>query len=232
VAIVMGDFYTGSIYPVEYRGAAFFTDFGDPTIRAVQLDANGVLQQSLVVMGSVGTVVEMSMGPDGFMYYVDLYAGRVGRIEYGAAGASFASSDEGDVFYPTLEAEPFVGPRPELWLGAASGVATRGRMPLAASATSSALAIALPVFEQSTASASVGVFAASSSVRSAVRPAPRSSLTPLAPEASDEAFALLLVGDTAPVARDASQDDAPLMPADDTPDEESTDAVLADWPSI
>ncbi len=81
VAIVMGDFYTGTIYPELYQGAVFFTDYGDPTIRALSLDSNGEVDQSLVVTGSVGTVVEMSMGPDGYLYYVDI-GGQIGRFEY------------------------------------------------------------------------------------------------------------------------------------------------------
>lgn len=90
VAIVMGDFYTGTIYPELYQGSVFFTDYGDPTIRALSLDSNGEVAQSLVVTGSVGTVVEMSMGPDGYLYYVDIQ-GTIGRFEYTVAPSAAAS---------------------------------------------------------------------------------------------------------------------------------------------
>ena len=81
VAIVMGDFYTGDIYPELYQNAAFYTDYGDPNIRALTINADNTLEESLFVMGSVGTVVEMSQGPDGYMYYVNI-GGTVGRFEF------------------------------------------------------------------------------------------------------------------------------------------------------
>lgn len=90
VAVVLGDFYTGTEYPSRYQDTLFFTDYGDPTIRALDLDSSGGFQSELVVMGSVGTVVEMSMGLDGLMYYVDL-SGKIGRINYDAGAASVAT---------------------------------------------------------------------------------------------------------------------------------------------
>lgn len=90
VAIVLGDFYTGDLYPSRFNDALFFTDFGDPTVRAITLDAQGELDRSYVVMGSVGQVVEMSMGLDGRMYYVDLQ-GKIGRIDYVEPPAAVAA---------------------------------------------------------------------------------------------------------------------------------------------
>ncbi|MEO0530725.1 MAG: PA14 domain-containing protein, partial [Planctomycetota bacterium] len=58
VAVVLGDFYTGDRYPSRFENTLFFTDYGDPTIRALDLNSSGGLQSELVVMGSVGTVVE------------------------------------------------------------------------------------------------------------------------------------------------------------------------------
>ncbi|MEM8864314.1 MAG: carbohydrate-binding domain-containing protein [Planctomycetota bacterium] len=91
VAMVIGDFYTGQIYPQEFQGAVFFTDFGDPTIRALRLDGDGTVAQQLVVSGSVGAVVEMTMGPDGTMYYVDLNGGRVGRFRFEATASAVSA---------------------------------------------------------------------------------------------------------------------------------------------
>ncbi len=91
-AIAAGDFYTGGNYPDVLDDTLFFTDFGDPTIRALVLNADGSFNRQLVVSGSVGTTVEMTMGPDGHMYYVDLAPGssngKVGRLLFtpGAGG--------------------------------------------------------------------------------------------------------------------------------------------------
>ena len=87
VAVVLGDFYTGSVYPSEYQGTAFFTDFGDPTIRALPFNPDGSVQPPLLVNNGVGAVVEMTMGPDGLMYYVDLLGGNIGRLLFTATGA-------------------------------------------------------------------------------------------------------------------------------------------------
>lgn len=111
VAIVLGDFYTGDEYPSRFDNTLFFTDFGDPTVRAVQLDANGVVTDELVVMGSVGQVIEMSMGPDGRMYYVDL-RGQVGRINYQPASpslviASTEATDAGPTSFVPAERGAF-----------------------------------------------------------------------------------------------------------------------------
>ncbi|MGL4514482.1 MAG: carbohydrate-binding domain-containing protein [Lacipirellulaceae bacterium] len=208
VAIVMGDFYTGTRYPVEYQGAAFFTDYGDPTIRAVQLDANGQLQQSLVVSGSVGTVVEMSMGPDGYMYYVDI-AGSIGRFEYTAPQAALASSDEGDVFVPTLDFEPFVGPRPDLWLDSFAGLVRRAPALVAVFEPQPAFALLVDAPSEDVAetvhpAAAVQSFpVAASSVgvsqhRPVLRPAPRAALTPTEGATADEALLLLVAAGVSP----------------------------------
>ncbi len=90
VAIVMGDFYTGDKYPELYQNAAFYTDYGDPTIRALRINANNTVVENFLVMGSVGIVVEMSQGPDGYMYYVDI-GGKIGRFEFTETESATAS---------------------------------------------------------------------------------------------------------------------------------------------
>lgn len=105
VAVVLGDFYTGDLYPSQFDNALFFTDFGDPTVRALKLDAAGEIDRELVVMGSVGQVIEMSMGPDDRMYYVDL-RGRIGRIDYQPGVAGLAAAASPAVFTAGLEREP------------------------------------------------------------------------------------------------------------------------------
>lgn len=97
-AVALGDFYTGDVYPSAYDGTLFFTDYGEPTIRALQFDGAGNVTQELLLSDGVDVVVEMTMGPDGYMYYVDLVAGVVGRFELNAAAlrpqtATFSSSN-------------------------------------------------------------------------------------------------------------------------------------------
>ncbi|MCG8449422.1 MAG: PQQ-dependent sugar dehydrogenase, partial [Pirellulales bacterium] len=92
-AIIAGDFYSGNLYPSVLDGALFFTDFGDPTIRALLLNSDGTLDRQLTVSSDVGTLVEMSMGLDGHMYFVDILAGEIGRLAFAPNAAAAVSAD-------------------------------------------------------------------------------------------------------------------------------------------
>ncbi|TWU48545.1 Quinoprotein glucose dehydrogenase B precursor [Rubripirellula tenax] len=80
-AIVMGDFATSSVYG-EYQDTLLFTDIGDQVIRAARFDANGSLLDVEVASAALGFLVDMQMANDGFMYYVDIASGSVGRLEF------------------------------------------------------------------------------------------------------------------------------------------------------
>ncbi len=80
-AVVMGDFYTGSVYP-QYNGALFFTDiYGDPqpNLNAAFFNPDGSLREVRTVMQGQNYNVQLVTGPDGFLYYVNLFGGFVGR---------------------------------------------------------------------------------------------------------------------------------------------------------
>ena len=79
IAVVVGDFYDGDVYPDVYQHALFFTDFGDTQLKVLPLSSAGVPNPVIPLNLSVGPVVEMSMAPDGHIYYVDLF-GKVGRL--------------------------------------------------------------------------------------------------------------------------------------------------------
>ncbi len=99
VAMVAGDFYTGTAFPTSYRNALFLSDFGDNQIRVLRLNADGSLNSVTPLGASVGSVVEMTMGRDGFLYYVDLFGGKVGRLVFtpSAPAATFdAAISAGD----------------------------------------------------------------------------------------------------------------------------------------
>jgi hypothetical protein len=92
VAIIAGDFYTGTIYPTSYRNALFFSDFGDNQLRVLRLNGDGSLNSVAPLNLNVGGVVEMSMGRDGYLYYVDLENARVGRLLFTPASASLLAA--------------------------------------------------------------------------------------------------------------------------------------------
>jgi hypothetical protein len=87
VAMVAGDFYTGGPYPTVLDNTLFFTDFGDPKIRALVLNADGTFNRQIVIDDSVGATVEMTMGLDGLMYFVDLN-GNVGRFVFNSSSSN------------------------------------------------------------------------------------------------------------------------------------------------
>jgi glucose/arabinose dehydrogenase len=92
VAIVAGDFYTGSVYPDRYLNALFISDIGDNQIRLLRTNPDGTLKSVTPLDLSAGFVVEMTMGTDGYMYYANIGAGIVGRFVFTPAGAPAALS--------------------------------------------------------------------------------------------------------------------------------------------
>ena len=93
VAIVAGDFYTGSVYPSSYQNALFLSDFGDNELRVLRTNANGTLNSVTAVGLDIGAVVEMSMGRDGYLYLVDLADGKVSRLLFTPASASLMAAE-------------------------------------------------------------------------------------------------------------------------------------------
>jgi glucose/arabinose dehydrogenase/PKD repeat protein len=72
-------------YPAEYADALFFADSSRKCIWTIFADASGdpdPTQRAPLVSQSSGRVVDLQMGPDGSLYYVDFDGGRVLRIEY------------------------------------------------------------------------------------------------------------------------------------------------------
>jgi len=82
-AIILGDFNTGSVY-AGYENALFFLDYQKPTIQAIVFNEDGTFQREVTALNTPGNVVEMSMGTDGYLYWVDL-GGRVGRLTFPVA---------------------------------------------------------------------------------------------------------------------------------------------------
>ncbi len=101
--------YNGNAFPAEYSGALFFADLAaayDPngqfnTIRVIFRDENGNLDassmSSFVKDANVGPV-DLQVGLDGAIYYLDYSSLSVRRISYGGPNASIiASATSGDI---------------------------------------------------------------------------------------------------------------------------------------
>ncbi len=78
-AIVVGDIYTGSAYPSQYQGDLLFNDLGQGIVRNISFDESGEIIGVSTFATGAAVVVQMKTGPDGYIYYVDLDDGEIGR---------------------------------------------------------------------------------------------------------------------------------------------------------
>ncbi|MDB5316495.1 MAG: hypothetical protein JWO24_2339 [Rhodospirillales bacterium] len=70
--------YTGNIYPAELKNDYFFQDFNDGEVYSVDvLDRTKV---GLLYRTNGGRPIDFVQGPDGYMYYLDIYTGQLGRL--------------------------------------------------------------------------------------------------------------------------------------------------------
>ncbi len=81
-AAVAGTFYTGQVYPEQYRGNLFIADYTAGWIRRLVLDASGNFQSVLGFAAGTAGPVAVEEGPDGLLYYVEFNTGRVVRVRY------------------------------------------------------------------------------------------------------------------------------------------------------
>ena len=81
-------FYAGSAWPSEYRNALFFADYIHSSIRVIKdTNQDGIpdpvtdSSAALFGQGNFG-VVELTNGPGGDLFFVDINNGRIGRISW------------------------------------------------------------------------------------------------------------------------------------------------------
>ncbi|MCA9530298.1 MAG: PQQ-dependent sugar dehydrogenase [Myxococcales bacterium] len=77
-------FYEGDRYPSDYRGALFFSDYSLGCVWVMRRGTDGLPDPSAVstVASGLPGPVDLVAGPDGDIYYVDLWAGAVRRLVY------------------------------------------------------------------------------------------------------------------------------------------------------
>ena len=77
-------FNTGSVYPAAYQDALFFTDFSRQCMFVVLADGQGEPDPNTrrTFADQLSGPVDLQLGPDGLLYYVDFWGGNVLRIEY------------------------------------------------------------------------------------------------------------------------------------------------------
>jgi glucose/arabinose dehydrogenase len=80
-------FSTATPYPSEYDGALFFSDYTRRCIWVMERGGTATPSPSNIkgFVGGAAAPVDVQMGPDGMLYYVDIVGGTVRRVEYTAA---------------------------------------------------------------------------------------------------------------------------------------------------
>lgn len=81
-SVQVGDFYTGTRYPAEYRGALFLSDINQGWIRYLKLTPSGGLASAHDFATNTQGITQMSAGPLGDLYLMDIYSGVLSRLRY------------------------------------------------------------------------------------------------------------------------------------------------------
>jgi PKD domain-containing protein len=79
-------FYDGGLYPDEYDGALFFADASRRCIWVAPRDGTGLPDRAAVraFVTDASRPVDLTIGPAGDLFYVDLDGGIVHRVQYAA----------------------------------------------------------------------------------------------------------------------------------------------------
>ncbi|RIK45166.1 MAG: hypothetical protein DCC58_07360 [Chloroflexi bacterium] len=85
-SIIGGLVYRGAQFPPEYQGSYFYADYAQNWIRRLTFDANGAVSGSLAfeptdgtLDGPYGDIVDLKVGPEGALYYVDVALDNTGQ---------------------------------------------------------------------------------------------------------------------------------------------------------
>jgi glucose/arabinose dehydrogenase len=83
--ITRGIFYNGTRFPAAFRGDFFFCDYNAGQLERAHMDAAGknITSVDIFVTG-VNGIVDVSVGPDGALYYVGRGQDNVYRLDYSA----------------------------------------------------------------------------------------------------------------------------------------------------
>jgi glucose/arabinose dehydrogenase/chitodextrinase len=95
-AVIGGPFYTGALYPQQYRGNYFFADYTGNFINRVVFDeAQDPVTVETFATG-VPSPVSLEQGPDGMIYYLSFTTGQIRRIRPdGPSAAASATPTSG-----------------------------------------------------------------------------------------------------------------------------------------
>jgi glucose/arabinose dehydrogenase len=83
-AITGGIVYHGETFPSDFNGAYFYGDYVRGFIRYLKLSTSNSVVSDNEFSPDAGSVVHITQGPDGGIYYVSIGAGQVRKIQFGS----------------------------------------------------------------------------------------------------------------------------------------------------
>lgn len=88
-SVTGGVFYTGEVYPPDYRDSYFFGDYAQDFIRTARVDDAGTVGnvEGFAPAGVAGGPVDFLQGPDDRIWYLSIYDGSIRVINYTAPSA-------------------------------------------------------------------------------------------------------------------------------------------------
>ncbi len=81
-SVTGGPVYRSTMFPEHYQGRLFFGDYARGFLKTMGLDADGNSTGVEDFDTNVGSIVDLKVAPDGSMYYIDYYPGRLYRLSY------------------------------------------------------------------------------------------------------------------------------------------------------
>lgn len=81
-AVTGGPIYRAGMFPPEYQGDLFFSDYAQGFIKHANLDAAGQVTSVEDFDDQAGSVVDMKVAPDGSLYYITYYPGALYRVSF------------------------------------------------------------------------------------------------------------------------------------------------------
>ena len=96
-SVTGGPIYRGSMFPADYQGDLIFADLAQGVIKRIEFDAEGNRAGVKDFDSNVPWIADMKVAPDGSMYYVAFFPGRLYRVTYDTANPTPSASASADV---------------------------------------------------------------------------------------------------------------------------------------
>ncbi|HET9119245.1 MAG TPA: PQQ-dependent sugar dehydrogenase, partial [Solirubrobacterales bacterium] len=99
-AVIGGPFYAGTAYPAQYHDNFFFADYTGNWIQRVVFDADHHPLSVQPFATDVQSPVNITLGPDGMLYYLSFTTGEVRRIRFNGAVAAASATTPTNGYSP------------------------------------------------------------------------------------------------------------------------------------